>query len=98
MTPDLFTSYDVPFPSPGNLPNSGIKSASLVSNLIGRWVLFSTSTIWEAPLSTHPITLMCLHLIVSHNLPLKYDENASMPERGSLFLKTKDKFTNCFSC
>ena len=55
ITPDLFTSYDVPFPSPGDIPNSGVKSASLVSNLIGRWVLFSTSTIWEAPLSTHPI-------------------------------------------
>ena len=52
----------------------------------------------KLPLAHTLLYLMCLHLIVSHNLLLQYVENASMPERGSLFLKTKDKFTNCFSC
>ena len=38
----------LPFPTPGDLPNPGIKPASLMSSeLAGR--LFTTSTSWEAP-------------------------------------------------
>ena len=38
----------LPFPSPGNLPNPGIKPASLTSPaLAGRF--FTTNATWEAP-------------------------------------------------
>ena len=40
----------LPFPSPGNLPNPGIKLVSLASlALAGRF--FTTSATWEAPVS-----------------------------------------------
>ena len=39
-------SSGLPFPTPGDLPDPGIKPESL-GLLIGRW-LFTTSTIWEA--------------------------------------------------
>ena len=40
----------LPFPSPGDLPNTGIKPASPMSpGLVGRF--FSTGTTWEAFLS-----------------------------------------------
>ena len=40
----------LPFPSPGDLPNPGIKLASLVS-FIGRWILYHWAT-WEVPSSS----------------------------------------------
>ena len=40
----------LPFPSPGDLPNPGMKPASLMSPaLAGR--LFTTGTTWEAPIN-----------------------------------------------
>ena len=98
ITPDLFTSYDVPFPSPGDLPNPGIKPASFVSNLHRQMGTLPLAPSGTLPLAHTLLYLMCLHPIVSHNLPLQYVENASTAERGSLFLKTKHKFTNCSSC
>ena len=38
----------LPFPSPGDLPNSGIKPASLVSPALAGG-FFTISTTWEAP-------------------------------------------------
>ena len=37
----------LPFPPPGDLPNPGIKSASLISPALAGW-LFTSSTTWEA--------------------------------------------------
>ena len=39
---------ELPFPSPGDLPNPGIKPASLEC-LHRQWILFHCTT-WEAPL------------------------------------------------
>ena len=98
IIPDLFTSYGVPFTSPGDLPDPGIKPTSFVSNLHWQVCSLPLAPSGKPPLAHSLLYLMCLHSIVSHNLSSQYVENASMPERGNLFLKTKHKFTNSFSC
>jgi len=41
----------LPFPSPGDLPDSGIKATSLYIFCTGRQVLYHCAT-WEAPLNS----------------------------------------------
>ena len=53
----------LPFPSPGDLPNPGMKPTSLVSPaLTGRF--FTTGTTWEALLRASLFPVHCLHLLV----------------------------------
>ena len=40
----------LPFPTPGALPNPGIKRTSIASSVFGRQVLYHC-TIWEAPVN-----------------------------------------------
>ena len=44
----------LPFPPPGNLPDSGIKPVPLVSPALAD-VFFTTSTTWEVPAYTVPL-------------------------------------------
>ena len=65
----------LPFPPPGDLPDSGIEPASLMSPaLAGRF--FTTSTTWE--------TLMCDILTQILPLPCDFAKSQSFPLPGNL--------------
>ena len=46
-SPDKNTGVGVPCPPPGDLPNSGIQPASLMSSALAGWFLITSAT-WEA--------------------------------------------------
>ena len=50
----------LPFPSPGDLPDPGIKPVSLV----GRQIFFYHSSTWEAPYSRYLAYMIACHIIV----------------------------------
>ena len=54
----------LPYPPPGDLPDSGIEPTSLTSPASAGW-FFTTSTIWEAQTNTNYKTLKLLLSLVS---------------------------------
>ena len=74
-----------PFPSPGNLPDPGVKPASLMScALAGRF--FTSSTTWEAP-QVHKTTLCPSTCFSSPALCSATNLNKFLTRKGLLYLK-----------